>query len=233
MPILEANHSHVTANGDDTTSSFELQVYDTGHLLPTCPKKVAAIRAFTQKAYENYSIRALRPAQLTSLIRLNVLNGLARNAMKMGFPVEGLCRDEYISPFNYCGPHHPRLAGPVLCSPKSLQPTALQLQVLHHPWIDLFPFPRVRDNVLQALEAEYLDEDELCSDLLNIQDNRTCEKPSLILWGESSDERGWEASSAFLKKWGWLVQGCAELIDATNYWRASRGERPLVFKTSL
>lgn len=233
MPILDASHTYPTANGDDTTSSLDLQVYHAGHLLPPCPQKVAAIRAFMQKAYENYSIRALRPAQLASLIRLNVLNGLARNATKMGIPVEGLCWDEYISPFNYSGPHRPSSAGPVSYSPKCLQPTALQFQVKHHPWIDLFPFPRVRDNILQALAAECLNEDDLCSDLLDVQDNRTCEKPSLILWGESSDERGWEASTAFFKKWGWLVQGYAELIDSTNYWRASRGERPLVFKTSL
>lgn len=49
-----------------------------------------------RKAYQDYSIRALRPAQFTSLVRLNAPNGLARNGMKMGFPVEGLCRDEYI-----------------------------------------------------------------------------------------------------------------------------------------
>lgn len=232
MPTLDVNHSRATTRGDETTTALELQLYDAGHLLPTCPQKVAAIRAFMQKAYENYAIHALRPSQLASLIRLNVLNGLARNATKMGFPVEGLCRDEYISPFNYDGPNHPSLARPVSQSPKCLQPTALQFQIQHHPWIDLFPFPRVRDNMLQALAAEYFDEDELCSDLLNVQDNRTCEKPSLILWGESSDERGWEASVAFLKKWGWLAWGCVELIDATNYWRASRGERPLVFKTS-
>jgi hypothetical protein len=31
-----------------------------------------------------------------------------------------------------------------------------------------------------------------------------------------------------LKKWGWLLEGCEGVMEATNWWRASRGEEPLV-----
>lgn len=69
-----------------------------------------------------------------------------------------------------------------------------------------FPFHVCRI-ILQVLAVDCLDEDELCSNLLNVQDTRMCEKPSFIIWGEST----YELSKHFLKKWGWLVWGCVEL----------------------
>lgn len=36
----------------------------------------------------------------------------------------------------------------------------------------------------------------------------------------------WEISQAFLTNWSWLVDH--ELLRASNFWRAERGEDPLV-----
>ncbi|KAG7122430.1 hypothetical protein HYQ44_003328 [Verticillium longisporum] len=150
----------------------------------------------------------------------------------LGFPVKGLCADEFISPFNYQDGHRPSSQP---SHPESLSPTALQRTVRHHPWVDLFPLARLRDNVLRGLNSGAIDEDELCSDLLNVEDRKwsDVEKPSLILWGESWDIKGWEASAAFLRKWGWITQGCPELIEGTNYWRRIRGEQGIVFDFGL
>ncbi|KAF3360540.1 hypothetical protein VdG1_01500 [Verticillium dahliae VDG1] len=169
-----------------------------GHLLPPCPRKSASIQALILDTFQDYSLNAPRPSQLQLLIRLNVLDGLARNAEALGFPVKGLCADEFISPFNYQNGHRP-----------SSQPS--------HP---------------ESLRT--IDEDELCSDLLNVEDTNwsDVEKPSLILWGEPWDIKGWEASAAFLRKWGWITQGCPELIEGTNYWRRIRGEQGIVFDVS-
>jgi hypothetical protein len=62
------------------------------------------------------------------------------------------------------------------------------------------------------MNAGLLDDDELCGDLLRVRD---CDGgPQLLVWGGSWDIRGWEAKTAFLKKWGWLMKGCPELCQA-------------------
>ena len=36
-------------------------------------------------------------------------------------------------------------------------------------------------------------------------------------------------SEGFLRKWGWLLNGLPELLEATNRWRVERGEEPFVY----
>ena len=160
------------------------------------------------------------------------MNAMFRNAEALGFPTQGLCADEYISPFNQHGPHSLKAAPlPLASCPESLRPTDLQRRFEHHPWIDLFPFPRFRDNVLRAVEADLLDEDELCLDVTETEAARMDDgtKPALIVWGDSSDGAGWEVNTAFVRRWGWLLRGCSDMLAATNYWREKRGEKRIVF----
>lgn len=198
-----------------------------------CPYKTAKARELLDQAYEDHRLGTVRPMNLHIMIRLNALNALARNAVAMGFPPEGLCRDEYVSPYNQllpvASPHQLSLSAPV---PDSLQSTNLQRRIPHHPWIDLFPFPRFRENMLHAMAVGALDEDELCMDMLEVDDSGDNSKPVFLVWGESWDNLGWEASVAFLRKWGWLLRGCPEIIEGTNRWRQQRGEKRLIFNVS-
>ncbi|KAM5368096.1 hypothetical protein ACJZ2D_009700 [Fusarium nematophilum] len=210
---------------DNRPSHFE------GCVLLTCPRRIYHITGLVRQAYEDYSLHSPRPAYLPVLIRLNVLNALARNAIYMGFPPEGLCRDEAISPYNTNGPEPASNPQPATASscPEALQPTPLQTMIVHHPWIDLLPFPQLRDNMLMHMEAGLVNDDELCEDLLLVDDPRSLDsKPSLIVWGASSDPGAWEANPAFLRKWGFLLRGCPEMMEGTNYWREKRGEKRLV-----
>lgn len=221
---------HATQQCGSSITANDWHIEQAGPLLMTCPQRLASLRHYMQMAYEDYTLSTPRPAFLQVLIRLNVLNAMANNAMALGLPVEGLCHDEFISPFNFYGPRLPDSIDPLAKLPDSLRPTAIQMTVTHHPWIDTFPIPRLRDNVLQGILTEDLDEDDLCKDLLRVEDEKTAdEKPALIIWGDPWDVRGWEASVAFLKKWGWLMTGCPELLASTNYWRAQRGEKRLNF----
>ena len=77
------------------------------------------------------------------------------------------------------------------------------------------------------MDAGHLDDDELCLEMLEADKRNLDEKPALIVWGDSSNPYAWEASVPFLRKWGWLVQGCHDLLESTNYWRGQRGERTL------
>jgi hypothetical protein len=170
----------------------------------------------------------MRPTYLPLLIRLNVLNALALNAGVLGIEIAAICRDESTSPLTSLRPQPLNELIPATSYPESLRPTASQIAVQHHPWLDLFPFPRMRDNMIEATSNGIFNDDTLCYDLVYTGDGFEVEKPALLVWGESWDVRAWEVSVAFLKKWGWLLRGCPEIIDSTNYWRERRGEKRLV-----
>ena len=85
----------------------------------------------------------------------------------------------------------------------------------------------MRDNFIRACNS--IDEDDFFFDLVDIREDAG-EKANLIVWGDPTDIRAWEASVPFLRKWGWMLCGCREILDATNYWREMRGEKRLIFE---
>ncbi|KAH7255320.1 uncharacterized protein BKA55DRAFT_688336 [Fusarium redolens] len=183
------------------------------------------LRNLIRQSLQDYSLQTPRPSNLHMIIRLNVLNAIADNATVIGFPKESLCRDEFISPFYQNGP----IQIPSPSCPTNLQPTPLQRSTSHHPWIDLFPFPKFRDNVLHGMQKGLFDDDELCGDLLGVEGAGVGEQPSLLVWTVAWNSRGWEVNAAFVKKWGSLIKDCPEIMNSTNYWRAKRGQAALTF----
>ncbi|KAJ9131073.1 hypothetical protein NKR23_g11898 [Pleurostoma richardsiae] len=196
------------------------------------PERRARLERFAGQAFADYVSGKACLAHLPALVQFNVFQALARNAAMLGVATEWLIYDS-LSPFGREGPglglsHPPIAAGTLPSCPDNLRPTPLQLTVPHHPWIDLFPIPRMRDNLLLATaDPGLFDEDGLCSDVMEAGGTGWPEEPALIVWGEPWDPRGWEATTAFLRKWGWLLGGCGELLEATNFWREKRGERRL------
>jgi len=147
--------------------------------------------------------------------------------------------------------------------PDSLRPTQPQMAIAHSSWMNMFPFPRFRDNLIRENKSNdfryfFLD---LFGDLCYNQDNEMepegCLTPTptsslssssslsgidnddeynddisagrrcLIVWGDPWVADNWEATPGFVKKWGWLMQGCSDLVSASNRWRALRYEKPL------
>jgi hypothetical protein len=97
-----------------------------------------------------------------------------------------------------CGIQIPILSPPCTAKvPPSLRPTKLQMTVLHIPWIDRFPFPKMRDNVIR-LSCDGFDEDELFSDIF-IRDSFII-TPGSLSW----DAAGWTMVKSFQIKWGHL-----------------------------
>jgi hypothetical protein len=132
--------------------------------------------------------------------------------------------------------------------PLSLQPTYLQ-QVTPHPvWITSFPCAKVRDNIVQRqFEVDW---EDLMNDLFgllypdqiddvdgkflkyqegdfNDPSDIAADGKGIIVWGQPWDLDSWEITPYFLRRWGWMVKGCPEIIQASNKWRALRDERPL------
>lgn len=50
----------------------------------------------------------------------------------------------------------------------------------------------------------------------------------ILSWSDPWDISGWEFTEKFVSKWGFLLQGCPDVVNAANRWRALRGEEPLV-----
>jgi hypothetical protein len=160
---------------------------------------------------------------LLSLVRYNLYRAVAANSWSLGIDPR-LMHSDIPSPFTSNDPAISKLC---LSLPLALRPTALQKSVYHHPYIDLFPFPSMRDRLLQV--GDTIDEDMLCADFAgdNI-DSNFGEHTGLIVWGEPWDPQAWEISEPLWKKWSWLLKECSGILETTNYWRQKRDEPPLV-----
>lgn len=181
------------------------------------------MKRFADHAYASYMQGELAMAHLPLLVRYNLATALATNAALLGV-TEEFFRWDGVSPMNKQGPllglnFQDQFVG----WPVALKPTQSQLSIEHHPWVDCFPWPQLRDNLLKAFEhPDLCDEDELCRDICDYGD--ADREPMLLIWGCPSDPQSWEVSNAFLKKWAWLLSGCGEVLLSTNHWRAERGE---------
>ncbi|KIV80700.1 hypothetical protein PV11_08184 [Exophiala sideris] len=80
--------------------------------------------------------------------------------------------------------------------PKSLHPTPLQLTTPHFDWIDKWPFPRMRDNMI--LLAETIDLKQLYEDLFTRISFQM--KEGVPTW----DPSAWKIDSDFSARWGYL-----------------------------
>ncbi|KAI0124020.1 hypothetical protein BJ170DRAFT_70653 [Xylariales sp. AK1849] len=113
--------------------------------------------------------------------------------------------------------------------PESLMPTPLQRRTPHADWIDLFPSPRMRDN---AIRTQHLISNlELCADLMGgLSGQQNDVNSGLLVWSNPWEPGGWELTQGFIRKWGFLVEGCSDLLQSTNQWRDLRGEKPLIWE---
>ncbi|KAM0459655.1 hypothetical protein ACHAPV_005369 [Trichoderma viride] len=182
---------------------------------------------------------------LLSVMQFNVMRATMMNAKAIGLIWEQLIEDDAISPFNrdtvcpmlFLAPYEDATTpsasnaaagngNDLMHLPPCLQPTALQRQVIHHPWIDLCPQPSLRDALLRRLND--IDEDEFCHHLfLQSSDADEDGMIGMVIWGEPHDTAAYEISETMLRKWPWLVKECPDIVKTTNYWRRGRAEKPL------
>jgi hypothetical protein len=116
--------------------------------------------------------------------------------------------------------------------PESLVATSLQQSTPHEGWIDLLPSPRMRDNSIRL--AGMYDKHTLLMDVVGAVCEEYCEyqveNSGMLAWTDPWHASGWELTPGFIKKWKFLLEGCQEMIEATNRWRAIRNEDPLVIE---
>lgn len=177
---------------------------------------------FESAASDGYRESSPSLDHLLSLPKINVQRAITDNIRSIGMTMEWTKEDDAISIFNA---HVPGFSD--LHIPFDLQPTEVQKRVPHHPWLDFFPSPTLRDNLI-ALQ-DVIDDEDLCHDLMAFWDtHNTC--AALLVWGPSWQTTSWEVTESFITKWGFLLYGCTTLLRSTNFWRVQRGERPLIWK---
>ncbi|CAI6337114.1 unnamed protein product [Periconia digitata] len=96
-----------------------------------------------------------------------------------------------------CGTIIPSRSSP--CGPDiplPLQPTYKQLTVLHCRWIDRFPFPKMRDNIISL--GGLVDDEELLRDMFTMPCFEIA--PGKLPW----DPKAWTLLRPFADKWGYL-----------------------------
>ncbi|CEJ54906.1 hypothetical protein PMG11_01193 [Penicillium brasilianum] len=194
-----------------------------------CLKPASArllLTQFAESAFQSYMTGSPTSEHLLLLTKVNVFRAFGHNLKIMGWDPDNM-DDDAISPFNIPTAAEASKAPDYSDMPLSLRPTKLQRTRPHHPWLDFFPLPKMRDNMIQA--GDDWDDDALCHDIMGFWAHSSTAAPGLLVWGEPWDIRNWELTEAFLKKWQWIVRGCPEIMNSTNAWRARRGEK-LIFR---
>lgn len=182
-------------------------------------KTMKLLKQLEERVYQGLMLGSPTTDNLLTLVQFNLLRSIINNIFVLGLSMELMSEEDILSPFNTLN-----LGRPETSLPPSLRPTMIQRTIAHHPWIDPFPIPTMRDRLLSA--AGLYDDAELCNDLLGVCGPRNGD-PGLIIWSEPYDPYGYEVTEDFAKKWGWLLSGCQEILESTNYWRGRRGEEPL------
>ena len=116
-----------------------------------------------------------------------------------------------------------------------LRPTAPQITHLHPPWLDLIPFPNLRERVLTmtSMTPPLFDLAEFKNDVF-LNNGLFCWRTSGMKGSAQPwDMRSWEAEPWFLQKW-WMLLGVenTEVWEQTKWWRGMRGEKDLKLQWS-
>lgn len=167
---------------------------------------------------------------LIVLLQYNVVRGLLANYQLLllfqpNTPTNSECSTaaEHVLP-------NPDDISPHCHLPEMLRPTRLQTTVVHGKWIDIIPHPVLRDNLIRArgtFDGQDLWNDTIGGLFQGFPDS-DIEQRGVVVWSPPWHMSGWEISEGFWRKWGWTLQGCPDIVHATNVRRCQRGQQPLV-----
>ncbi|KAF7896915.1 uncharacterized protein EAF01_009318 [Botrytis porri] len=159
---------------------------------------------------------------LLTLIQYNVLRACLTNSSILNLPhtTSSECRNILSAPM-FPAPS---------TIPPSLSPTPLQLSTPHPQRIDVLPCPKMRNNAM--LTFHEVDEDDLCRDLCGglFEDCNDLNEKGMLVWNDPWHASGWEVTEGFARKWGFLLKGCDEIVEASNKWRELRNEDRLIIE---
>lgn len=205
---------------------------DKGEKAVLCMSHYARKMVVAAPSFANFLPTPLPSDQkLLTLLHFNLVRAFGQLVYLLGYTVD----DMSLEIFSRFSPTEKDVCLDNL--PSTLRPTQLQRSVVHYAEVDVFPYPEYRDNCILA-EGK-IDDVELCNDILyGVESEREKDgwgldisgRTGLIVWSDPWRKESWEIDEKFARKYAGLFKGCQELIESTNHWRASRGERPLCLR---
>ncbi len=172
--------------------------------------------------------------ELAQLINRNFLAAAVANAQHVGIDLTALRAGSAIrTPRPSSSNQNNNAPRPPV--PASLTPVELQHQVSHDPIIDTIPHARLRFNILRGISTGRIDSVAFSRSIRASgaleELSGSWQRGGVVVWSSPEQVSSWELSEPFLRRWSFLLQGCEDLIAATNAWRGRRNERlfPLSF----
>jgi len=160
-----------------------------------------AVSRFMTRPLSSTSPRPLPSIHLNTLQcpLTRTLTAYIHNALSLHLTLPFLLRTHQ-SPFHIpsippsSSPTHLLISSRKPHIPPHLQPTLPQILYPHHPYIDLIPIPRLRENIIMlGMIGGSFNPMELKMDIF--REGLFCSK------GEAWDGRGWEVAPWFVEKW--------------------------------
>ncbi|KAF5555864.1 hypothetical protein FMEXI_1331 [Fusarium mexicanum] len=241
--------------GTDANSEEEPQTFSAKNMgLPSEEKEPPSQQLIiANQSSSNSGVVISVDHRLLHLISYNVCRGMMTNKKMMRLFAEFIVAFDFptLEPQSktYCDIAVVRpIDREYLPLPTRLEPTQIQMTSPHPCWIDIFPFPELRDNLIRKQlvydHIQFLE--DLVGDFVYILPpavpsarcivppfkkpeggNQPKENAGMILWGEPHLSESWEVTPSFLAKWSWLIGECKDLVHVSNNWRQSRGDQPL------
>ncbi|KAK3615912.1 hypothetical protein LTR56_026309 [Elasticomyces elasticus] len=158
--------------------------------------------------------------ELAQLINRNLMQAAVHNTTALGIEATALQTGALI--------YTPRPSSRTSL-PAALTPVELQYRVAHDSIIDIIPCARLRHNVLYAIANGQINATAFTRCIRGSgameQSNGSWQRSGMVVWSSPEHVGSWELSESFVRRWAPLLQGCEDLIAATNAWRSKRGER--------
>jgi hypothetical protein len=162
-----------------------------------------------------------------------------QNMLHLGIMVEDPCMDDLVSLFytpQAIQSKDPDALVKIVQNNYSnvkpdLRPTRAQIMRKHPAYLDVLPFPELRDRLIELLthDPPLMDEEEFLRDV---------EAGGVVCWGSTAaggqgpagcgapwDARSGEAKTWFLNKWNWLIPDESDLARNSAWWRTMRGHQ--------
>ncbi len=184
-------------------------------------------RSFGASPASINSDSSLSDSYLLPVYELTLLKGLIRIAERLGSP-EDVWSLTSQSPFTKGG------GTPASQLPPTWQPTATQILMPHHPFLDFLPWPSVRDRVINIFSLPEGTRPPSASGptgLANLAYDIEDNSEGVRIYGDDPyDPACWEVGQVFFQRWWFLFD--RDIIATSNRWRRLRGAPPLAIKAS-
>ncbi|KAJ4165079.1 hypothetical protein LMH87_006726 [Akanthomyces muscarius] len=170
---------------------------------------------------------SLSDSYLLPVYELTLLKGLIRIAERLGSPDDVWSLTSQ-SPFTKGG------GTPAGLLPPTWQPTATQVLMPHHPFLDFLPWPSVRDKVINIFclpEGSRPPSAAGPTGLANLAYDVEDNSEGVRIYGDDPyDPACWEVGQVFFQRWWFLFD--RDIIATSNRWRRLRGAPPLAIKAA-